>query len=361
MRIAQIAPMYEAVPPTHYGGTERVVWSLCEELVKRGHEVTLFASGDSQTSATLCPTTVRSLRRQMSREELINISPYLHLAMLSDVLRRAADFDVIHSHVDHLTLPFTRLVATPIVTTMHGRLDLDLLPPVLGCYPEAPLVSISMSQREPLQELNINWAACVYNGIPIDHFTFQPQPGAYLAFLGRIAPEKRPDLAVEIARRSGMPLKVAAKIDPVDRDYWQREIAPLFAANGVEYLGELNEQEKAELLGGAYAMLFPVDWPEPFGLVMAESLACGTPVIALRRGSVPEVLEHGVSGFICDTLDQLTAAVAQVAQIDRAACRRAAFRFSASAMAAGYEEVYRKLSVTSLLKPLARRTRAASA
>lgn len=343
MRIAQIAPMYESVPPTHYGGTERVVWSLCEELTRRGHSVTLFASGDSQTSATLYPTTPRSLRRQMSRDELVNVSPYLHFAMLSQVYLQAACFDVIHSHVDHLTLPLAQLVDTPTVTTMHGRLDLPMLKPVLGSYPDAPLASISMSQREPLHELPLNWAGCVYNGIPLDHFPFQRQPGSYLAFLGRIAPEKRPDLAVEIARRSGMALKVGAKIDPVDQQYWEEEIAPLFAANDVEFLGELDEHQKAELLGGAYAMLFPVDWPEPFGLVMAESLACGTPVIALRRGSVPEVLEHGVSGFICDTLEELVAAVPRVAELDRAACHMAARRFSAAAMAEGYEAIYRRL------------------
>lgn len=344
MKIAQIAPMYEAVPPTHYGGTERVVWSLCEELVKRGHDVTLFASGDSHTSATLSATTPRSLRRQMTREQLINVSPYLHLAMLSDVFRRADEFDIIHSHVDHLTLPFTRLVTTPTVTTMHGRLDLEILPPILSCYPEAPLVSISMAQREPLAELDLNWIACVYNGIPLDHFTFHRTSGNYLAFLGRISPEKRPDLAVEIARRSGMPLKVGAKIDPVDQQYWHDEIEPLFKANNVEFLGELDEYEKGDLLGGAYATLFPVDWPEPFGLVMAESLACGTPVIALRRGSVPEVLRHGMSGWICDSLDELVAAVPKVAQLSRFDCRREAQRFGSAAMAQGYEAVYTKLA-----------------
>ncbi len=343
MRIAQIAPMYEAVPPTHYGGTERVVWSLTEELVRRGHDVTLFASGDSHTTAQLVATTPRSLRQLMSRDELIHVSPWLHMAMLSDVLRDAEQFDIIHSHVDHLTFPMTRLVRTPIVTTMHGRLDLPFLVPILRLYPDVPLVSISDSQREPLRDLDLTWAGRVYNGIPLDHFPFQPDHGAYLVFLGRICPEKRPDWAVEVARRSGMPLIVAAKIDPVDQDYWRDEIEPLFRANNVEFIGEVNESQKAALLGGAYATLFPIDWPEPFGLVMAESLACGTPVIALNRGSVPEVIEHGVSGFICNSIDEMVAAVPRVAELSRAACRRRSERFGQAAMADGYEAVYRRL------------------
>lgn len=343
MRIAHIAPMYEAVPPTHYGGTERVVWCLCEELVKRGHEVTLFASADSHTSATLCPTTERSLRRLMTRDEMVTVAPLLHLAMLSEILRRADEFDIIHSHVDHYTLPFTRLVTTPIVTTLHGRLDLRYLPPVLSCYPDAPLVSISMSQRKPLEELPLNWAGCVPNGIPLEHFPFVHQPGSYLVFVGRICPEKRPDWAVEVARRAKMPLKVAAKVDPVDQQYWQEEIAPLFAANEVEFLGEVDEAEKAVLLGGAYATVMPIDWPEPFGLVMAESLACGTPVIAMNRGSVPELLHDGVSGFMCNSVDEMVAAVPRVAGLDRRACRREAQRFAAPVMAARYEQVYRTL------------------
>ncbi|HEX6290143.1 MAG TPA: glycosyltransferase family 4 protein [Herpetosiphonaceae bacterium] len=340
MRIAQIAPMYESVPPTHYGGTERVVWNLCEELVKRGHEVTLFASGDSDTSAMLHPTTPHSLRRHLTRDEMLNLSPYLHLSMLSHVYRRADDFDIIHSHVDHFAFPFARLVPTPTVTTLHGRLDLSILPPILRCYPHLPLVSISMAQRAPLRELPLNWVGCVPNGIPLDRFTFQPRPGDYLVFVGRICPEKRPDWAVEIARRVGMPLKVAAKVDPVDHQYWTVEIAPLFAANDVEYLGEIGEQAKADLLGGAYATLFPLAWPEPFGLVLIESMACGTPVIALRHGSVPEILRNGVSGFICDSLDEMVAAVRRVATLDRRLCRAEALRFTSKTMADSYEQVY---------------------
>jgi glycosyltransferase involved in cell wall biosynthesis len=343
MRIAQIAPMYESVPPTHYGGTERVVSSLCEELVKRGHEVTLFASADSHTTAVLYPTTPHSLRRHMSRDEMISLSPYLHLSMLSHVYRRADDFDLIHSHVDHFTFPFAKLVPTPTVTTLHGRLDLGMLPPIMRCYPHIPLVSVSMAQRAPLRELPLNWVGCVPNGIPLEHFTFQPQPGAYLAFVGRICPEKRPDWAVEVARRAGMPLKVAAKIDPVDQQYWREEIAPLFEAHKVEFLGEVTEAAKAELLGGAFATLFPLDWPEPFGLVMIESLAVGTPVIALDRGSVPELLRDGVSGFICRSVDEMVAAVAQIPTLDRHVCRREALRFSSKHMVDAYERIYAEL------------------
>jgi glycosyltransferase involved in cell wall biosynthesis len=345
MRIAQIAPMYEAVPPTHYGGTERVAWNICEELVKLGHDVTLFASGDSQTSATLEITTPRALRHLMTRQEIVEVAPLLHLEMMSKVYSRAYEFDVIHSHIDDLlaSLPLGRLTATPSVTTLHGTLDRTHLPPILSCYPEAPLVSISMSQRLPLCELPLNWAGCVYNGIPLDHFSFRSTPGTYLAFVGRICPEKGIAWAVEVARRAGMPLKVGAKIDLYDRRYWEEQIEPLFKANRVEFLGELTEAEKADLLANAYATLFPIDWPEPFGLVMPESLACGTPVIARNRGSVPEIVRDGVSGFICETLDEMVAAVEQVAGLNRHDCRREAERFSSAAMARGYLQVYTQL------------------
>lgn len=340
MRIAQIAPMFEPVPPIHYGGTERVVWALCEELVIQGHEVTLFASGESETSATLRPTTPTALRRRMTREEMIKIAPELHRAMLSEVYRRAGEFDIIHSHVEQLTLPFIQLVQTPTVLTLHSPLEPAFWGPVLRCYPQVPLVSISESQREPLADEPIHWIATVHNGIPIKHFPFQEAPGDYLVYLGRIAPEKRPDRAVEIAGRTGIPLKVGAKVDPIDQPYWQTEIAPLFEANGVEYLGEVNEVEKAELLGGAYATLFPVEWPEPFGLVMPESMACGTPVIAMRRGSVPEIIRHGVGGFVCDSTDEMVEAVRRVPELKREDCRREALRFSAAEMGERYEAVY---------------------
>jgi glycosyltransferase involved in cell wall biosynthesis len=345
MRVAQIAPMYEAVPPTRYGGTERVVWNICEELVKLGHNVTLFASGDSQTSATLEATTPRALRHEMTRQEIVEMAPLLHLEMMSKVYSRAHEFDIIHSHVHDLlaSLPLSRLTATPTVTTLHGDLHRNNLPPILPYYPDAPLVSVSMSQRLPTRELPLNWAGCVYNGIPLDHFSFRSMPGTYLAFVGRICPEKGIAWAVEVARRAGMPLKVGAKIDPCDRQYWEEQIAPLFEANRVEFLGELTESEKAELLANAYATLFPIDWPEPFGLVMPESLACGTPVIARNRGSVPEIVRDGVSGFICETLDEMVAAVARVASLNRHDCRRQAERFSSTAMAHGYFQVYARV------------------
>lgn len=343
MRIAQIAPMYEPVPPKYYGGTERVVACLCDGLVARGHTVTLFASGESHTRAALRATTPRALRRQMTRDEMLTVAPLLHLAMLSRVLQQADEFDIIHSHVDHYTFPFSRFVATPVVTTMHGRLDLPYLPPVLSCYPEAALVSISLSQRQPLAELPINWVGCVPNGLAVDEIPFNARGGDYLVWIGRICPEKRPDWAVEVARRANMPLKVAAKIDPVDEDYWRTEIEPLFKANRVIFVGEVDDAEKAALIGGAYATLFSIDWPEPFGLVMVESLACGTPVIAMNRGSVPEVLRDGVSGIICDALDEMVAAVPRVARLDRRTCRREAERFSAAIMATGYEQVYQQL------------------
>ena len=345
MRIAQIAPMYESVPPNGYGGTERVVWSLCEELVQRGHEVTLFASGESQTNAHLVATTPQALRHRMSRFQLDDIAPWLHLEMVSRVYQRSAEFDIIHSHVDDFLagFPFARLTQTPTVTTIHHYPDQAKLAPVLVNYPEAPVVSISMAQRTALPDVQMRWVGCVYNGIPLDHFPFHDTPGDYLAFLGRICPDKRPDWAVEVAVRSGLPLKVAAKIDPVDEDYWADQIRPLFKKHEIEFLGEVSDQQKAELLGNAYATLFPIDWMEPFGLVMTESLACGTPVIAINRGSVPEVLRHGVSGWICESVDEMVTSVPRVATLDREACRSEAERFSSTKMAEGYETIYASL------------------
>lgn len=353
MRIAQVAPMFESVPPTHYGGTERVVWCLAEELVRRGHDVTLFASGDSQTSARLYPTTPRALRKQMTRDEMVAIAPEMHRAMLGDVYRQAGEFDIIHSHVEQLTLPFIHMVQTPTLLTMHSPLDPVFWIPVLRLYPPVPMVSISESQRDPLRGEDLDWVATVHNGIPLEHFSFSGKPGEYLAYLGRIAPEKGPDRAVEIARQTGMPLKVGAKVDPLDHDYWENEIAPLFRANGVEYLGELDECEKAELLRGAYATLFPVGWPEPFGLVMPESLACGTPVVAMRRGSVPEIVRDGVSGYVCDSLEAMVAAIPKVAELSREACRREAQRFSMAAMASSYERAYGALIGDAAVRPKA--------
>lgn len=344
MRVAQVTPLYERVPPEKYGGTERVAFWLTEELVRREHDVTLFASGDSRTSARLVPCVPRSLRCRMSRDQLVMLGAPLHLAMLSQVFENADQFDIIHSHVDHWALPFARLVDVPVVSTVHGRLDVRWLDDIYECYPAAPLVSISDSQRGPFEHLNLNWVGTVYNGIPPEQFRFNPEPGDYLVFLGRLAAEKRPDRAIEVAKRVGMPLKIAAKVDPFDREYFQTEIEPLLDHPLVEFVGEVDDGGKDELLRGAYAMLFPIDWPEPFGLTMAESMACGTPVIAMRHGSVPEIIVDGVTGFICDSVDGMVAAVRRVTELDRRACRRhVEARFSAGVMADGYERVYRAL------------------
>ena len=344
MRIAQVAPMYESVPPQRYGGTERVVSYLTEELTRRGHDVTLFASGDSQTSARLAPTTGRSLRARFSLRELQELSNPLHLAMLSEVFQRADEFDIMHCHLDYFAFPFEPFVDTPTVTTLHGRLDLPFLRQVFGQFPNNRVISISNSQRAPLADLHPHWVGTVYNAVPVDDFPFSPDPGAYLLFVGRIAVEKRVDWAIELAKRSGMPLKIAAKIDPYDQAYFDSEIKHLLDHPLVEFLGEVNEIEKRTLMANAYALAFPIDWPEPFGMVMAEALACGTPVLALNRGAVPEVLRNGVTGIIGETLDDLVAAMPHIPELDRRICRaEAELRFSASAMAAGYERIYQNI------------------
>ncbi len=342
MRVAMVAPLAEAVPPPLYGGTERVVYNLTEEMVRRGHEVTLFASGDSSTSADLAPVTPRALRLDP------DAPPYLAatLAQLSEVYRRASDFDLIHSHVDWPTFAFARLCPTPTITTIHGRLDLREFIRTFRLYPEQPLVSISYSQRVPLADAN--WVGTAYNGIDVSRFHFRPTGGDYLVFLGRIAPEKRPDRAIEVARRVDRRLIIAAKVDPADHDYYEARIAPLIRDNPlVEYIGEVNEAEKDTLLGGAYAYLFPIDWPEPFGLTMVEAMATGTPVVAWRGGSVDEIVRHEETGFICDSIDEMVHAVEAAGEIDRAACRSAVeSRFSAKCMASRYEDVYAKLLET---------------
>jgi glycosyltransferase involved in cell wall biosynthesis len=340
MRLAMVAPLVEPVPPPLYGGTERVVSVLTEELVRRGHAVTLFASGDSHTSAELVPVCPRGLR--LDPEVRDEIAPLI--VELGLVSQRAADFDLIHSHVDYFGFPFARLISAPTLTTVHGRLDLPEVRRVYRAFPEHPLVAISEAQRASLP--GVNWRAVVHNGIDLPTYRFRPEPGDYLVFLGRIAPEKRPDRAIEIARDVGMRLVIAAKVDAVDEEYYRHAIAPQIAANSglIEFVGEVDERGKDALLGGAYAYLFPVDWPEPFGLSMAEAMATGTPVIASRVGSVPEVVEDGVTGFVCDSLSQMTAAVARVGELDRAACRRRVEeRFSPAAMADGYERAYAAL------------------
>lgn len=341
MRIAQIAPLFESVPPKLYGGTERVVSTLTNELVRRGHDVTLFATADSQTSARLVPMAATGTRIGGARDPLA-----LHIAMIEEIYASASDFDVIHSHVDILAFPFARGSSTPTLTTMHGRLDFPEHRRVLSRFPDLPLNSISDAQRSPLLDLPLHWVATIHHGIQLDNFPFRQSSDVppYLAFLGRISPEKRPDRAIEIARQAGIPIKIGAKIDAVDEEWAEQHFLPLLESPDVEYIGEVDERGKAELLGGALALLFPIDWPEPFGLVMIESLACGTPVIAMRGGSVEEILVDGETGFICGSLEEMIEAVSKVEQIDRRACRqRVESRFSAEAMAANYEAVFQQL------------------
>ncbi|WP_031291796.1 glycosyltransferase family 4 protein [Sphingobium baderi] len=358
MKIAQIAPLAESVPPKLYGGTERIVSYLTEELVRQGHDVTLFASGDSQTSAELVPVTEMALRLN---PKIIDPIPY-HMMLLESVMRRADEFDALHFHIDILHMPMVRDCLDRTVTTLHGRLDLPDLPVFYRAFPHHPLVSISDHQRAPMPP--VNWARTIHHGLPAD--LLPPRLGAgagYLAFLGRISPEKRPDRAIRIAARSGLPLRIAAKIDTVDRLYWETEIAPLLDRYpNVSFIGEINERQKAEFLGQASALLFPIDWPEPFGLVMIEAMACATPVIAFRCGSVPEIIDEGVSGFIVESEDEAVAAIARLKDIDRRRVR-AAFdaRFTAERMARDYISLYRGLPGARMEAARLRRQRGADA
>ncbi len=338
MRIAQISPLYESVPPKYYGGTERVVSYLTEELVRLGHEVTLFASGDSVTRAEMKSQTPRALRLNRAC-----IDPLAHhVRMLERVFRNAEDFDVLHFHLDYLHFPLARAMGRPTLTTQHGRLDLPDLVPLYKEFSDMMLVSISNYQRRPLPFAN--WVATVYHGLPRHLYRFHPEPGEYLAFLGRISPEKRVDRAIEIAVRCDMPLKIAAKVDKADEAYYQEYIKPLLKHPLVTYLGEIGEKDKNEFLGKARALLFPIDWPEPFGLVMVEALACGTPVIAFRNGSVPEVLEDGKTGFIVNRVDEAVAAVRKLDLLSRSHCRRVfETRFTAERMARDYLKIYYKM------------------
>ena len=339
MRIAMVAPLVEAVPPPLYGGTERVVSVLTEELVRRGHELTLFASGDSQTAATLVACSPRGLRLDPMVRDYVAYT----MVQLGEVYQRAAEFDLVHNHTDYYAFPFARLARTPTITTTHGRLDLAEVIRLYGCFPDQRLVSISTSQRAPLPQAH--WLGTVYNGIDLDNFHFRAEPGDYLVFLGRVSPEKRPDRAIEIARDTGLRLVMAAKVDPADQAYFDHAIAPLLRdCPLVEYVGEVDERAKDDLPGGAYAYLFPIDWPEPFGLTMVEAMATGTPVIAYRAGSVPEVVVDGVTGVVCDTVHDMVEAVARVGGIDRRACRaHVEQRFSPAVMASGYERLYSRL------------------
>ena len=338
MKIAMAAPLIEAVPPPLYGGTERVVSTLTEELVRRGHP---SPSSPAPTPHRRHP---RPLRRAGLRlEDALGDAVAYTLIELDMVYERAAEFDIIHNHCDYLAFPFARRSATPTVTTMHGRLDLPEVRRLDARFPDQPLVSISDAQRAALPDAT--WLATVYNGIDVASYHFRPDPGDYLVFLGRISPEKRVDRAIEIARDTGMRLVIAAKVDPLDRDYYDHAIAPLIDEHAqIEFIGEVDERGKDEVLGGAYAYLFPIDWPEPFGLTMVEAMATGTPVIAYKAGSVPEVVVDGVTGFISETVHGMVEAVGRIPTIDRRACRaHVEEHFSAAAMANGYERVYQGL------------------
>jgi glycosyltransferase involved in cell wall biosynthesis len=338
VRIAQVAPLYESVPPHAYGGTERVVAYLTEALVEIGHEVTLFASGDSVTSARLVPIVDRALRLNPSQPDPL----VWHTLMLDRVLQAAASFDVIHFHIDVLQLPLMERCETPCVSTAHGRLDIPDLKSLFRRFTRPAMVSISNSQRQPVPWAN--WRATVPHGLPVDLYSLHEKPQDYFAFVGRISPEKRADRAIEIARACGMPLRIAAKVDPADRAYFESTIEPLLDDALVTFVGEIGEDAKNDFIGNARALLMPIDWPEPFGLVMIESMACGTPVIAYRNGAVPEVIDDGVTGFVVDNQEQAIAAAKNVASIDRRRCRKVfEQRFTAHVMARRYLEVYRQL------------------
>ncbi|MBR0799824.1 glycosyltransferase family 4 protein [Bradyrhizobium jicamae] len=340
MKIAQIAPLAESCPPRLYGGTERIVSYLTEELVRQGHEVTLYASGDSITSAELVPCSKVALRLDPYVKDMI---PY-HIIMLDRIAQRADEFDVLHFHIDQLHYPLMRPHGNRILTTLHGRLDLPDLMPFYSAFPEHPLVSISDAQRRPMPP--VNWLGTVLHGLPRNILPYRQTPsGDYFAFLGRIAPEKGPDKAIEIATKAGVPLKMAAKIDAADQRYWDQVIAPMVDAHpNVEFIGEINELQKADFLGNARALLFPICWPEPFGLVMIEAMACGTPVIALAHGSVPEVIDNGVSGFVVNSVQDAVAAAQSINWLDRGAIReRFEQRFTAERMARDYLAAYQRL------------------
>jgi glycosyltransferase involved in cell wall biosynthesis len=346
MRIAQIAPLYESVPPQTYGGTERVVHNLTEELVALGHQVTLFAAGDSKTSAELVAPCEHALRLDTACVDAL--AP--HMVLLDMVVQERHRFDVFHFHIDYLHFLLSRELGWPHLTTLHGRLDIRELGPVYDRFGDMPVVSISDSQRGPLPQAN--WIGTVHHGLPQNQFPFSPKSQDYFAFVGRISPEKRVDRAIRIATTLGVPLKIAAKIDKADRNYYETQIADLMKHPLVEYIGEIGEEAKGEFLGNARALLFPIDWPEPFGLVMIEAMACGTPVVAFRKGSVPEVIEDGVSGFIVDDMNAAIEAAAKTDSLDRRRVRDAFDgRFTAKRMAEDYLKLYEMIA----LDPTSRR------
>jgi glycosyltransferase involved in cell wall biosynthesis len=355
MRIAQLAPPFESVPPAGYGGTERVIHTLVEELVRRGHDVTLFASGDSKTSARLIPTNDQAVWHHQPRYR--DLTPFWSV-VVGKALREVDRFDMVHSHLDHFGFSLARQAGVPVVTTLHGRLDLPELQPVFGEFTDVPLVSISDAQRTPVPRAN--FVATIHHGIELEQFTFDSGSGNYLAFLGRVSPEKGLDTAIRVARKAGWPLKVAARMplpfceDPnvrADWEYWDQVIQPLLG-NDVEIVGEVSGAGKDAFLRDAAALLFPIRWPEPFGLVMIEALACGTPVLALRQGSVPEVIRDGVTGFVRETEDELVEAIGHLGTIDRVACRREVeARFSPGVMVDAYEQVFERLATSSASSP----------
>jgi glycosyltransferase involved in cell wall biosynthesis len=343
MRIAQVAPLYESVPPRLYGGTERVVSYLTEALLRAGHEVTLFASGDSVTRARLISPCKQALRLS---ETCMDPLVY-HVMALDQVFSMTDEFDLVHFHTDYLHFPTSKNLEVAHLTTLHGRLDLPDLAPLFESFPQMPLVSISKSQRLPVTAAN--WVGNVYHGLPLDLHPPQGKVGNYLAFLGRISPEKRPDRAIKIALKAGMPLKIAAKVDRADRQYFEEKIRPMLNNPGIEFIGEITDAEKSGFLGNAFAYLFPIDWPEPFGLTMMEAMACGTPTIAFRCGSVPEVIKEGISGFIVDSEEEAVAALDQVGTLNRARVRSDFVRrFSDTRMAQDYLKIYEKI----LMEPL---------
>ena len=339
MRIAQISPLTEAVPPQLYGGTERVISWLTEELVGLGHDVVLFASGDSRTSAQLKAVWPRALRLDGSIRDPMG----LHMTMLEQVRRQAGEFDFMHFHLDYYPFSLFSRQSTPFVTTLHGRLDLPELQPVFSTFASVPIISISNSQRRPVPQAN--WVNTVCHGLPAHLLTPQPLTPSYLAFLGRISPEKSVDRAIRIAERCGLPIKIAAKIDKADRDYFEEKIRPLMGLPFVEYIGEITDEQKSAFLSGAIALLVPIDWPEPFGLVMIEAMACGTPVVAFNRGAVPEIIEDGLTGFIVEDETSAVGSIGLLSALSRERIRaRFEERFTARRMASEYLAVYRKLA-----------------
>lgn len=344
MKIAQLSPLWESVPPQLYGGTERIVSYLTEELVRQGHEITLFASGDSKTAAQLTACCPRALR--LHETSLVNRDAPLILMQEKALGPASGQFDIIHSHLDFLSFPLSRRAHAPVVTTLHGRLDLPELQPIFDEYAEMPVVSISDAQRKPLPQAN--WTGTVYHGIPQSLYSLHERSGSYLAFLGRISPEKCPDHAIEIAKRVGMPLRIAAKVDPADHAYFKDKIERLLDHPLIEYVGEINDSEKNDFLGEAAALLCPYDWPEPFGLVLIEAMACGTPVLAYRRGSIPEIIDHGVTGYICESIGDMAQAVAGLSLIDRSRCREIfEKRFTVERMVKDYLAIYESMAAAS--------------